>query len=935
MPKIKVLVIAVFGLFALFFVGYERVPTTAQGRAAGNAPAAPTGFTASDNDYSNKVGLIWNTVRGATTYRVFRNTVNEPNSATDIGSTAANQFADTTAMANVGYFYWVRAENAGGNSPFSVADAGIRAIGGPPPGPFLPQEPPTPPAGNPVTAAKVSLGKTLFWDEQLSSTNTVSCGTCHRPAEGGSDPRTLIGDIRSLNPGFDGVQNTPDDIFGSIGVPRNNIDGTYSTAPFFGLRQQVTGRKAPSYLNAGYGFAGLFWDGRASDVFRDPITNEIVLDSNASLESQVLGPPTSDVEMGHVGQNWPQIAQRIAAARPLTVAGNIPASLSDWIDGRNYPELFDEAFGTPEVTPARIAMAIATHERQLITDRTPLDRWSAGIENLTPSELNGADLFVSNQCSACHANSLLSDNFFHNIGVRPPNEDRGRGVVTNNPLNDGEFKTPTLRNTELHGPYMHNGRFATLEEVVDFYDRGGDHDAPNINRGLIRVLGLTAQEKADLVAFMKRPLTDPRVQNELPPFDRPQLYTESNRVPVVSGTGRAGNGGDVPNAIAIEPPFVGNPSFTVAVSQGLGGANATLVISSADPGVGSSIPGSGSFAFRQLALNGAGQASVSLPIPDNASLIGDTFYGRWYVIDPSAANGFSVSRLFRYTVFGVAQPKPAFVDFDGDRKTDVSIFRPGPGEWWYQRSSDNGSNALPFGLGSDKIVPADFTGDGKTDIAVWRPSSGQWFILRSEDNSFFAFPFGASGDIPAPGDFDGDGIADAAVYRPSSGIWFIQQSSGGFRFENFGLPNDVPQVADYDNDGRSDIGVFRPDGPSGAEWWLLRSSAGTIALQFGLSTDKPVVADYTGDGTADVAFWRQSDGFWYVLRSDDFSYFAFPFGSAGDAPAPGDYDGDGTTDAAVFRSSQAIFYILRSTGGVGVVPFGAEGDIPVPAAYIP
>ena len=110
-------------------------------------------------------------------------------------------------------------------------------------------------------------------------------------------------------------------------------------------------------------------------------------------------------------------------------------------------------------------------------------------------------------------------------------------MVTNNPLNDGEFKTPTLRNTELHGPYMHNGRFATLEEVVDFYDRGGDHDAPNINRGLIRVLGLTAQEKADLVAFMKRPLTDPRALNELPPFDRPQLYTESDRVPVISGTG--------------------------------------------------------------------------------------------------------------------------------------------------------------------------------------------------------------------------------------------------------------------------------------------------------------------------------------------------------------------------------------------------------------
>ena len=411
MPTIKVLVIAVFGLFALFFLGYDRVSTTAQGRAVGNAPAAPSGFTASDNDYSNKVGLIWNTVRGAATYRVLRNTANEPSSAEDIGSTAANQFADTTATANVGYFYWIRAENGDGNSPLSAADAGIRASGGPPPGPFLPQDPPTPPAGNPVTAAKASLGKTLFWDEQLSATNTVSCGTCHRPAEGGSDPRTLIGDLRSLNPGSDGIQKTPDDIFGSPGVPRNNLNGTYTAAPFFGLRSQVTGRKAPSYLNAGYGFAGLFWDGRASDTFRDPITNAILLDSNASLESQVLGPPTSDVEMGHVGQNWPQIAQRIAAAKPLIVAGNIPASLTSWIDGRNYPELFEEAFGTPEVTPARIAMAIATHERQLITDRTPFDRWNAGIENLTPSELNGADCLYPTSAGRVMQNSLLSDIF--------------------------------------------------------------------------------------------------------------------------------------------------------------------------------------------------------------------------------------------------------------------------------------------------------------------------------------------------------------------------------------------------------------------------------------------------------------------------------------------------------------------------------------------
>ena len=159
-------------------------------------------------------------------------------------------------------------------------------------------------------------------------------------------------------------------------------------------------------------------------------------------------------------------------------------------------------------------------------------------------------------------------------------------AVTGNPMNRGQFRTPTLRNVELRAPYMHNGRFQTLEEVVEFYNRGGDFDAPNIDHGNIRPLNLNAQEKAALVTFMKRPLTDPRIVNGLPPFNSPTLYTKSNRVPVISGTGRAGSGGTTPKVIANEPPLVGNPSFTVGVSAAFGNAQAVLVIDSSDPGVG-------------------------------------------------------------------------------------------------------------------------------------------------------------------------------------------------------------------------------------------------------------------------------------------------------------------------------------------------------------
>jgi hypothetical protein len=271
-------------------------------------------------------------------------------------------------------------------------------------------------------------------------------------------------------------------------------------------------------------------------------------------------------------------------------------------------------------------------------------------------------------------------------------------------------------------------------------------------------------------------------------------------------------------------------------------------------------------------------------------------------------------------------------DFDGDRKSDLSIFRPSAGEWWYLKSSHVGNSAFQFGTSSDKLVPADFTGDGKTDIAFFRPSSGEWFVLRSEDSSFFSFPFGASGDIPAPADYDGDGKADPAVFRPSTTTWFVSLSTGGTIIQRFGQPGDIPVVADYDGDNKADIAIYRP---SVGQWWLSRSTAGVIAFQFGASTDKPVQGDYTGDGKADVAFFKPSSGEWFILRSEDSSYYAAPFGTAGDIASPGDYDGDGKSDFAVFRPSSNTWFVQRSTAGTLIQPFGQTGDKPVPSAFIP
>lgn len=534
-------------------------------------------------------------------------------------------------------------------------------------------EPPPEPAGNPLTEEKARLGEALFWDEQLSSTRTVSCGTCHFPGTGGDDARTA-GNLDAVHPGADGIFGGDDDVFGSPGVPRSNPDGTYEFDATFGVSVQATGRRTASTINAGYSPA-LFWDGRAEEEFIDPVTMTTVLSSGAALESQALGPLLSDVEMAHEGRTWTDVLDRIASIEPLALAGDVPEELETWIAGRDYAALFEEAFGSPGVTAPRIGMAIASYERTQFTDQTPFDQWILTNTGLTDDELAGFDLFTQSSCDRCHQGLEFTDHAFKYIGLRPAEEDPGRFDVTGDYDDLGAMRTPTLRNVELGAPFMRNGRFATLEEVIDFYDRGGDFDAPNKDE-FIRVLDLTPEQKSQLLAFITRPLTDPRLASEEPPFDRPRLYTESWAVPVVYGAGVAGlQGGLVPRVVAFEPAVLGNPNFTVAVFDALGGTQARLVIDTEDPGL--TLPASGSLAFEDVTLQadgvGALYGSAVISLPSEETLHGSAHFGRWYLLDDGGTSAEAVSRVFRFKLFRAGGLDSLFED---DFESGGTVFWP-------------------------------------------------------------------------------------------------------------------------------------------------------------------------------------------------------------------------------------------------------------------
>lgn len=325
-----------------------------------------------------------------------------------------------------------------------------------PPGVLLPEIP----ENNPPTAAKLELGQKLYFDKRISTDGTVGCVTCHDPRHAFTDPRE--------KPTSAGV------------------GGAFGT------------RNAPTVLNAAF-LASQFWDGR-----------------EPTLEAQAVQPLINPIEHGFV--DHPAVVARIR-------------SLKD------YGPYFQKAFGDEAVTIDRVGQAIATFERTLLTLDAPIDHFLAGDQNaISASAKRGWALFNGKaRCNNCHGRidvlPLFTDDLFHNIGVgiertnfetvsrqaaatvaagKSVDElvltdaqasELGRFLVTRQPKDLGAFKTPQLRNVALTAPYMHDGSEATLEDVIAFYDRGGNPN-PYLDGG-IRPLNLTDQEKADLVELMK------------------------------------------------------------------------------------------------------------------------------------------------------------------------------------------------------------------------------------------------------------------------------------------------------------------------------------------------------------------------------------------------------------------------------------------------
>jgi cytochrome c peroxidase len=296
------------------------------------------------------------------------------------------------------------------------------------------------PRDNPASAAKVALGRELFFDTRLSRNDRVACATCHDPEKGYSNGEQFA----------------------------KGIDGRNGT------------RHVPSLINVGYS-RPLFWDGRV-----------------ATLEEQALLPIQNAAEMD---MPLDMLVKKLSG-----IAG--------------YRERLEKVFSGP-VTAEGIGKALAAYERTIVSNDTPWDRYLRGDrKSLAGRAQRGMTLFFGKaRCSLCHSGTELTDNRFHNIGAGDIElaEDTGRRAVTGRPQDHGAFRTPQLREVARTAPYMHDGSFPTLKEVVQHYNFGGVTDAANENRDeILEVLYLSEDEVDDLVAFLTEGLTSPPSFNGKP-----------------------------------------------------------------------------------------------------------------------------------------------------------------------------------------------------------------------------------------------------------------------------------------------------------------------------------------------------------------------------------------------------------------------------------
>ncbi len=313
------------------------------------------------------------------------------------------------------------------------------------------------PANNPMTLEGVQLGRRLFYDPILSADSTMSCSSCHLP-------QGSFTDNKAVSTGIDGIQGR---------------------------------RSSMSLLNIAYATNGLFWDGRS-----------------ASLEEQALLPVEDPVEMHHT---WPNVVEQLKS-HPV------------------YPELFRKAFGIDNccgITKELAARALAQFERILISSGTSrYDQYILGDPDaLDDKELDGKLMFFDEgqvvnlpdaQCFHCHGSITLTGNNYFNNGLDSVASlddftDKGRGGISGNRTDNGKFRTPTLRNIALTAPYMHDGRFPTLEAVLEHYNgngKGVSNEDPFVQQigfplggNVLQYSGLTAYQRQAVIKFLHT-LTD-------------------------------------------------------------------------------------------------------------------------------------------------------------------------------------------------------------------------------------------------------------------------------------------------------------------------------------------------------------------------------------------------------------------------------------------
>ena len=887
------------------------------------APSAPTGVSASDDAYTNKVRVTWTAASGATGYQVWRHTANNSAAASQIGTSASSPYDDTGATAETTYYYWLKATNSAGASAFSSADTGRRA-----PVVVAPSAPSDANASEGIYTDKVRVtwsaatGATSYQIWRHTANNSAAAAQVGTSASSPYDDTSSVAGttyyywVKAVNTsgssGFSPTAmgwriasatapSTPSGVSASDGAYTDKVRVTWTAATgatgYQIWRHTADNSAAASQLgaiafttyddtSAVAGTTYYYWVKATNSAGASAFSS-----SSTGRRSAPVAAPSAPSGLSASDSTYTD------KVRVTWTAASGATGYQIWRHTINMPSGASQ-LGTTTATIYDDTSAVAGSMYYYWLKATNSGGTSAFSSSVigrraqsetlpsAPTGVSASDgTYTAKIKIGWNAVSGATD---YQVWRNTANDSTSASLLATTTATTYEDTIPETAGVKVYywvTARNNLGSGAFSQSDSGYYGISGTVDL-SLRGFLFQPAVLTTNAHPSVIMAMPvnngpENLADSKVK-----FD---FYLSRNTV-----------FGDA------DDECIGEYQTNVTINAG---SYSAVMVS--DTGLnGITLPGTetGTFyVFAKVTLVSA----LSDPDMNNNTIMRS---GAVVVEDTAGASNEADESGAKQPVIG---------DFDGDRKAELALYQESSGNWNIRLSGSEYALVDITGFGGEgwKPVPGDFDGDGLSDLAIYQESTGNWQIkLSGSAYASFSTTMGGLGYAAVPGDFNGGGHSDLAVYREATGYWLmIYIESDTPALVEFGQDGYVPVTGDYTGDGVTDFALYQE---SVGGWYVQIGNMVYAISGFGGTGYMPVGGDYDGDGSEDLSLYQASTGNWMIRLSGSGYAIALITGYGGPdyLPVSGDYDGDGKADLVLYNAATSTWLFRLSSAAYAIVP---------------